>query len=227
MLAIVHDLFHMSAALAPPPDSAAPAPDPAEERARAFRERQIERLDRMAEAGMEMIEALVAQAKGSGLQVVDGDVGLAFSRVSRAVRMAVLLQEQLIEGPGAGKAANAANEPQKIIYGWINEWDERELGRRERVGQIVEDIAEKAHGDAEAAERLGREAAERLERDDIYGDVLERPVSEVVADICRDLGLDPDWDGLFARPWARNEIAGGDIGAPLAAVMARMRRETG
>jgi hypothetical protein len=192
-------------------------------------ERRLRMLDRLAVVGLEIslaIERRVKDAPPDQPLAELNAAAMAYARAARAVRMAVLLQSRLAEGPVADEAANDAKGPQKIIFGWEecpDERDERAQARRERLGQIVEHIAEKERGDAEAAERLGREAAERLERDDIYGDVLERPVSEVVADICRDLGLEPDWDGLFARPWARHEIADGDIGAPLAAVMARMR----
>jgi hypothetical protein len=60
------------------------------------------------------------------------------------------------------------------------------------------------------------EASERLDRDDVYGDLLARPVSELVALICRDLGLDPDWPVLADEAWAREEMADGAPGWPLA-----------
>ena len=58
----------------------------------------------------------------------------------------------------------------------------------------------------ETVERLYTDAAERLERVDIYGDPAFRPISEVLAEICRDLGLKPDWAALSTQPWARKEI---------------------
>ena len=70
---------------APPPPCAAPDADCAA----PSRERRLRMLDRLAEAGMELVEALVAQAQGKrtgGEAVVEGDVTMAFNRVSRAVR---------------------------------------------------------------------------------------------------------------------------------------------
>jgi hypothetical protein len=58
------------------------------------------------------------------------------------------------------------------------------------------------------------EAKERLDNDDIYGLVATRPIGELVAMICEDLGLDPDWDHLAAEAWARAEIASGAEGSP-------------
>ena len=64
--------------------------------ARPMVERQLQVLGRLADAGMELVEALVAQAKG-GEAVVEGDVAMAFNRVARAVRQTSMLQSKLIE----------------------------------------------------------------------------------------------------------------------------------
>ena len=182
-----------------PPDS--PADDPADAPPRALRERQLERLDRLAEAGMEMIEALVAQAKGSGPKVVDGDVGLAFSRVSRAVRLAVLLQEQL-SGPGEDPDERArAAEAQ---------------GRKAHIDRAVRVVRRVArdHCRREEYAAYAHAARERLDDDDIYGLAATRPLGELVALICRDLGLQPNWDALAEEAWAQAEIASGAQGSP-------------
>jgi hypothetical protein len=39
-------------------------------------------------------------------------------------------------------------------------------------------------------------------------------VGELVAMICRDFGLEPDWDALEQEAWAQAEIAGGAAGSP-------------
>jgi hypothetical protein len=151
---------------------------------------------------MEMIEALVAQAKGSGPKVVDGDVGLAFSRVSRAVRLAVLLQSELVKGRDEAAEAEAAPD----------------RGRQAHIGRAVRIVRRIArdHCRAEpfAVSAYAKEAAERLEDDDIYGLVQTRPVGELVALICRDLGLAPDWAALAGEAWAQAEIASGAAGSP-------------
>lgn len=193
------------ATLATPPDTS--ADDPAEASARALRERQIGRLDRMAEAGMEMIEALVAQARGSGPKVVDGDVGLAFSRVSRAVRLSILLQNELAgrpDGPGADSEGEGAPDEGR-----------RRKDHADRAVQIVKRVA-RDHCEQPPYEvkAVVEEAAERLQNDDIYGLVASRPVGELVAMICEDLGLEPDWDALAAEAWAQAEIESGAKGSP-------------
>ena len=56
---------------------------------------------------------------------------------------------------------------------------------------------------------------------------MTRPLSELVADICRDLGLAPDWAKLAAARWARTEMRGEQVGAPLSALMAAKRPTRG
>ncbi len=70
-------------------------------------------------------------------------------------------------------------------------------------------MAEGAGKDGETVERLVAEAAERLERDDIYADIATRPFGETIAAICRDLGIEPDWSLFPGEDWARLRMASG------------------
>lgn len=180
-----------------------PGPDPdadvAAERRRLLLVRQLERLDQMIAAGMDMVQALAAQAAGSGPKVIEGDLILAYSRASRAVRMAILLQSHLIAEPDARPEAalDAELEPE----GSPDEPAAQDLAEREPI---------------EFAERREAERGERLERDDIYRAVLTRPAGELVVEICRDLGLDPDWPDLPPEPGAEDVIVGDYVGASFA-----------
>src|SRR6478609_6177044 len=105
----------------------------ADSTANARLDRQLEKLDRLADLGLEIVEALAAQAKGTGPQVVEGDIALAYDRVARSVRMAVMLQSRLIEDvrlarEKPAKAAEAA-DPAKA--------------RKDTVARIVRRVAEK------------------------------------------------------------------------------------
>ena len=82
-----------------------------------------------------------------------------------------------------------------------------------RVARIVRRAIEDEHDDQEQVERLAAEAAERLEQER-YGDILTRPIGEVIAAICKDLGLHPDWAKLAVECWAREEINSGNVGEP-------------
>ena len=186
-----------------------PAPDgPREDRARLdgeHRDRQRARLGRLADLGLQIAEGLAAQARGTGPQVVEGDLALAFDRVARAVRMAVALEARLSaearppaeDAPGADPTGPAQ-------------------ARKDRVARIVKRVAEDQEGlDGFQVDWAARQARERLEHDDIYGQVMTRPVSDLVADICRDLGLTPEWARLAEEAWAQDEINGGEVGEAL------------
>jgi hypothetical protein len=165
--------------------------------ARAMVERQLQMLGRLAEAGLEIAVALEAQAKG-GPVVVEGDIAMAYARVARAVRQAILLQSKLIEGLRDREQAAAG----------------RKSARRASAARIIRDVIDDERAnDSERTEQLRAEAAERLEHED-FADLDVRPFGAVVMEICRDLGLSPDWLAL-ARDCAAAEAAfSGEPGAP-------------
>jgi hypothetical protein len=163
---------------------------------------------------MGMISALAAQVAGTGPQVVEGDAALAYSRFSRAVRQGILLQTQLLAEPEEAKPAkaDADDAPKEIFYSWLENDHSKRAARIDHVEQIVERMARGDGEPEETVERLAREAAEQAEKFEVYGDLAYRPMSEVLAEICRDLGLNPDWTVLRTHCWARKEIAKGEEG---------------
>ena len=190
---------------------AASAPDAAGPRL----ERQLRMLERLAEFGLDIAEALAGQARHGAPKVTDADVALAYGRVSRAVRQAILLQSRLVDddqvraaaaekalADARGRANQAAAEPEERV--------------KCRVSRILARVIAAGHDDEDEIDRLVGEADERLDDDGLIGDVLTRPVSEIVADICRDLGLDPDWTRLAEEAWAKEELGSGEAGWPLA-----------
>jgi hypothetical protein len=155
--------------------------------ARPLAERQLAILGRLAEAGLEMAVALEAQARNlvqgrGGPVVVEGDIALAYDRVARAVRQTIMLQSNLV---GALQERQAAE---------INRKAQAKSSAARLVRDVIEDDRE-IKSDKERLRRLKGEAAERLEAED-FGDLLSRPFGEAVAQICRDLGLSPDWLAL-------------------------------
>jgi hypothetical protein len=115
------------------------------------------------------------------------------------VRQTIMLQSKLQEARGlaAARVGNLRARVLRIVRHAIeDERDEAESG---------EDV----RGEAERGERLCAEAAEGLEQER-WGDLLTRPVGEIVAEICKDLGLRPDWRGLQAGIAAAEAFARGD-----------------
>jgi hypothetical protein len=92
--------------------------------------------------------------------------------------------------------------------------------RTEKIRRIVD---EAIHDPREAigrmsshAEYLSGKLHVRLEEPEFYPDLTDAPLGEMVARICRDLGLDPDWRRWEDEPWARAEAAAKTPGSPYA-----------
>jgi hypothetical protein len=165
--------------------------------ARPLVERQLEALGELADIGLKLARAVERQvSKAEAPSVADlNAAAMAYARVARAVRQSVMLQSRLQAEQHAATAGAG--------------------GLRARVARIVRRAIEDQHGEAEQTERLCAEAAERLEQER-YGDLLARPVGEIVADICKDLGLSPDWRGLADELAAAEAFARGEAGDAIA-----------
>ena len=191
--------------------------DPAPDWARPLIERQLALLGRLAEAGLEIALAVERQATGQRAEdqpPVAADVSLAYARVSRAVRLTVALQSKRIE-------ALQALEPGKTLADEERQDLARRLtpayARKARVERIVERVirteyeAQDREDLEDTLDRLLIEAGERLDDEDQYGDVLDRPISDLVASLCKDLNLHPDWTALSQEPWAIAELESREV----------------
>jgi hypothetical protein len=203
-----------------------PAPAEAAAGARALIERQLWVLGRLAEAGLNLALAIERQGTAErtaertaedAAQVVQGDVALAYGRVSRAVRLTVALQARTLQDLQALDEV-AARRRDAARGAAARE-------RKDHVQRIVERLIEAEAASEAEADRLADEAAERLDHDDIYGDLTARPAGEIIALVCRDLGLSPDWSRLAEEAWAQAEIAAGAAGSPFSALLAPRRLE--
>lgn len=167
--------------------------------------RQLAALDRVARMGM-----LIAEAVGRGfLALVAGRGGLGravrvFERVSRAVRLAFALQLKLCADlDRLRSSAPSADPPPRAA-------DRPAVERAPAVERDVERAEQTERGD-------GREPHDR------FGPILRRPVEEVIARICRDLGVFPEWRRLVEDAWARPDADLPQIAELPAAPAARSR----
>jgi hypothetical protein len=194
--------------------------DDAGDWARPLLERQLWILGQLAEGGLEIARAIERAATDEGSDdAVRAAAPMAYARVARAVRLTILLQSKLIADLQALEAKAAREVRSEKIDQKV---DRPDLLRRQmaRIHRIVRRVAWAQGKAIEEVERLARDAVDRLDQDELYGDLLSRPVSEIIAHICRDLRLEPDWPQLAEEAWAQDEIASGAAGAPLAALMA-------
>jgi hypothetical protein len=193
------------AAVSEPDDSDAQAWDAAGDgRAAPSAGRRLRMLDRLAEAGLEIalaIERRVKAAEPAQTLAELNAAAMAYARAARAVRLAVLLQEQLTQG---GEDPEEAARQAEALH---------RKAHVERAVRVVRRVA-RDHCRREEYAAYAFAARERLDDDDIYGLVATRPIGELVAMICDDLGLQPNWDALAEEAWAQAEIESGAEGSP-------------
>lgn len=208
-------------------------------------ERDLAVLGRLRDLGMAIAEALGRQVEAAPAAAAPdaaedpapppaplftGDLVLGFARLARAVRVTVALRARLIgeleavdelQDRRTGHRRDAAREDRKAQLGRVltRIIEDETLAACDddsEGGAAETDAVEGREGDSEACERLIDEAYERLDDEERYGDLLDRPVSELIALICRDLGLSPDWPRLAEEAWAQDELRSGRVGTPLA-----------
>jgi hypothetical protein len=192
--------------------------------------RRLEMLGELAELGLEVARAVERQATDPSAPQ-SGDVALAYARVSRAVRLTLMLQARLIDDMKAPKTAPKTVPGPTADEAEVTAEPHR-LGpadqRKARIERIVERLAESEHpDDDDHVADLVTEAGERLDDEDLFGDLLDIPISEAVARLCKDLGLEPDWSELAQELWAVKEVESGHVGRPLSAYLARARQRAG
>ena len=138
--------------------------------------------------GMDMARMLQDQARdlqGSDPGVIGPDLSLRFHRISRSVRMSLALDAKLVSGFQAEMRERKAAQ-----------LTERKALAKEAVSRQV---------DRDTPDRdLHRERSDRIEREDLE-DFAGKPVSEIIAIICADLGIVPDWQAWSLEPWAMEE----------------------
>ena len=120
--------------------------------------------DRAAAAAAEMRQTVVARTTA---------VASAYARVSRAIRLTIMLAERLDRGWTRRGAA-----------------DDRHAMAKRQIARGVED-AIRREAEGERADHLTGALAERLEALDTEDEFPDRSAEEIIAMICRDLGLDP------------------------------------
>jgi hypothetical protein len=173
-------------------------------------------LERAAESAVTVLEKITADVMAGkstgqfqlGEATHEGDLGLIYSRIAKALRQALALHAKFeddsyktIQERAAEAAARQAREAQRAAALEANgkSHKKRLVERAVRLAMDAELAEDEEKFDRSA---VSRELFERLGDFDDYSDCGRKPVSEIVAGICKVMGLkfDPIW--WEDEPWA-------------------------
>jgi len=122
-------------------------------------------------AGARLVHNLEVRATAEPESNPVAEVATAFDRLTRAVRRSIVLHRHL------DLPAPAALAERK-----------RTTARRQIIRAVEDAIADDARAKPET-DRLRAELHERLDSPDLDDEIDDRPIPEIIADICRDLGI--------------------------------------
>jgi len=155
-------------------------------------------LRELSEIGMRLARGVEGRAEAPDA----GDVGLVFSRIARAVRQTLALEARLEEEHQARARKAAFEREQAAVRAAHAPVVERSAIVRRAVVQAIE-----ADADEDDFEQLFDQLDERLDDREADEDYLDRPLGELVARICQDLGVAVDLSLWEDEAWARAEAA--------------------
>ena len=168
-------------------------------------------LQELGEMGMELARALKAQALAalepeaddSAPKVTSGDPVLMFTRVARAIRQTVALEMRL---------AHPDRDPE--AERWRAEAAHGRRRRKDEVRGVAQDIIE-IDGPAANRERLFNALDARLDAEgEDEEDFTYLPMGVLLARVCRELGVRPNWSLWADEPWAIAEARAQVPGSP-------------
>jgi hypothetical protein len=157
---------------------------------------------------------------------------LAFQRLNRTLRLTIALEAKLraerargfaaaqVGARGAatrGRADAAADEDEPLLSpemrAKVNARLMQLVMRKRVIVGVVQDVLASDGADAETLEDVGRLLSERL-LDREPSDTVEYPIGRMVARICRDLRVSPDWSRWKDCDWAVEEARTRAQGSP-------------
>ena len=186
-------------------------------------DKRIVYLDEIADMAMELARAqqrkALAQLEAEPDAVlVEGaprerDAAAAFLNTARAVRVTLALQAKLQTGVNA-RRIELVYEQQLRGEARRKQSEFDDLVVQGEVEEIVAQVVEREAGDRGDAEDLVEDAREAVDTNWSDRCYRRKPVGAVVADVCRELGLEVDWSRWEDEDWAAREAEDGAEGSP-------------
>jgi len=219
-------------ASASPAQAHDPAADRAAEQAARNHALRMEALEAVIGHGLGLLDEISRRALRDDRYSAEAgkpeppDLGLAFDRISRAIRFTVAQHERLevdaaktMEQRQAEAAARLAAEAQRAAKARNAPSPEEQAAKREqdRKLRVVERAVRRAIdgiGDYDEHEERLEDLSARLEEVEDLG--LDRPIGAVVAGICRAMRLPFDFTLWEDEPWALSEAETQAEGSPYA-----------
>ena len=187
---------------------------------------RLRMLEQAAEVGLDILHEVRRRALANGAMspadaaqtlAPEGDLGLIYARIQRAIRQAVALHERfeaefrVREREAATEAARLAAFPEAVVDLAV----ERKKQAVERA--VKKAAASRAHNprNREKWDLFG-DLDDRLEDFDDYDEDGDSPIGAIVESICKVLGLTFDPALWEHEPWAIAEIKTKPAGSPYA-----------
>jgi hypothetical protein len=213
----------LAAPPAPPADDADAAADPAillaEEHLRVLAElracgmEMARTLAERAALDLHSAKALIAHTESEdkyGLSprypVPMQDPASTFAKISRAIRLTLALEAKTAErlrALRAGVIQERETRRAEKAKGAEPATEDRHAVAKKKVHDIVlQAINAEDTDDAEESFGVWEALEERLELDDAYAKLEDRPLREVVEQLCADLCIEVDWSRWTGEGWA-------------------------
>jgi len=157
------------------------------------------------------------------------DYGMAFERVSRALRRTLALHDKFeteLNARNERTAAEAAAQQATAAKTASPVEDRDRSQRRHKVIRAVERAIDDEADELEGSD-LWDEMQERLDDYERFEDFDNDPVGKIVMHICRDLKLTPDLSLWDDEPWALEEAELKPPGSPFAPKPRRSAKKSG
>ena len=147
-----------------------------------------------------------------------GDFGQAFDRISRSIRQNIILATRIEEGRLTRLTALASERAQARVRDAeraVVAAKAQARARRERVEQLIIEPIERLEDDPRRRGRLHGRISDALRLEPRYHKP-DQSVGALLAQLCKDFGLTPDWSAWADQDWAVEEARTNAPGSPYA-----------